>query len=287
LIAASILAARTRLPWVIDYQDLWSQNYLNAGRLCGNVGTLLERALVRRAALLVTLSHGLARRIKTTIGRDATVAYFGYLEDRDNPPSGRYCWPDGRKRLVYAGRLYEKHQTIGPFLAAARHALSDAPKLAEQLSIEFFGPDQEPLRRLIKTQGLDHLVRCNGLIPQADALAAERSASALLFLDWADPAAEGVLTGKLFEYLRSGLPIAFVGSGFETEASQIACRTGAALILQNSQAAKKFLQEWPASIPTVQLNEEFIGVLSCRRQAQLVITEIEERLMPRGGRAWA
>ena len=33
----------------------------------------------------------------------------------------------------------------------------------------------------------------------------------LIFLEWSDPSANGVLTGKLFEYLISGTPILAIG----------------------------------------------------------------------------
>src|SRR5690349_20202914 len=57
LIAGSILARRSGLPWVLDYQDLWSGNYANlGGARAGRIGTRFERALTKHATLVVTVS---------------------------------------------------------------------------------------------------------------------------------------------------------------------------------------------------------------------------------------
>lgn len=286
MISASILARRSGLTWVVDYQDLWSENYAHAGGFFGRrMEAPFERALVRHAAMLVTLSHGLARRLEKALGRKALVAYFGYLEETDNPPAPSWCWADGRMRLVYTGRVYERQQAIMPFLVGLSRALSADPSLADRLCVEFFGPDQAPLREMVATHRLGHVVHLGGRIPQADALAVQRSASALLFLDWIDPATEGVLTGKLFEYLRSRRPIIFVGSGFQTEASHLAGRTGAALEMQGPAQVECFLSKWPHSVPALARDEVFIDALSCRRQAGAVLAEIEARLFPKGAQA--
>ncbi len=102
--------------------------------------------------------------------------------------------------------------------------------------------------------------------------------SGLLFFDWADASAEGVLTGKLFEYLRNRKPIIFIGSGFETEASELARRSGAAIILQTEGEIEQFLLDWPASLPALSPDGAFISSLSCKRQAGLVISEISKKM---------
>ena len=113
----------------------------------------------------------------------------------------------------------------------------------------FDGPDQNLLQSLVEEHNVAAVVRLNGLLPQQEILTIERRAVGLLFFDWADASAEGVLTGKLFEYLRNRKPIIFIGSGFETEASELARRSGAAIILQTEGEIEQFLLDWPASLP--------------------------------------
>ncbi len=276
VIAASILGRKSNIPWVIDYQDLWSENYVQPrGALTRRISRFIERRVVRRATMLITVSHGLARRIEQALGRSALVAYFGYLEDDDDPPSSS-LHPDQELALVYAGRVYEGHQTAERFVRCLANVLARRP--GKDLLVDLYGPDQGGLARMVQARGVDAVVRLKGMVPQQRMLAIERQAAGLLFFDWTDPSAEGVLTGKLFEYLRNRRPIVFIGSGFETEASRLARRSGAAVILQTDEEIEEFLIHWPASVPAYSPDEEFISRLSCRRQAEIVISEVERRV---------
>lgn len=279
MIVASALARRLRLPWVADYHDLWSESYVTPRRdLCRKVSMAFERLVMRRASLLVAVSHGVAHRLEKTLGRPAVVAYFGYLSSRDNPPSPiRSLWLD-KLQLVYAGRVYERHQTVDVFFRSLAKVLARRPTLQGQLLVHFFGPDQPVLAKMAQACGVSSVIRLHGNVPQGEALAIEASAAALLFFDWKNPSEKGVLTGKFFEYLRSKRPIIFIGSGSETEASDLGRRTGAAIILQSAVEIERFFVEWP-SMPLVTRDEAVISQLSCHVQAQLLLSEVGRRLL--------
>src|SRR5262249_31426958 len=160
--------------------------------------------------------------------------------------------------LVYVGRVYERLQTATRFFRCLGKALARQPDLAERICVDFFGPEQAVLVEMAAPHGAAAATRMNGLVSSKDALAIGRSATALLFFDWMDPGAEGVLTGKLFEYLHNERPIVFIGSGRTTEAAEIAHRSGAAIILQTEEAIEQFLLDWPAGLPTLARDEAFI-----------------------------
>jgi glycosyltransferase involved in cell wall biosynthesis len=283
LIAGSILARKAALPWVLDYQDLWSGNYASRrGVHAGQVGTRLERVLTKHAAMVVTVSQGLAKRLERTLGREVLVVYFGYLEDRGDPPL-RPHRPDDQAHLVYVGRVYERLQTADRFFRCLGRALARRPDLADRLAVDFLGPEQSVLKDIATRHGAASVVHWHGLVAPENAVAAGRNATAQLFFDWTDPDAEGVLTGKLFEYLHNARPIAFIGSGQETEAAEVARRSGAAVILQTDETIEQFLEGWPASLPALARDKAFIAALSGSHQAQLLMGQIERRIF--GGRA--
>ncbi|MFO1059709.1 MAG: glycosyltransferase [Dongiaceae bacterium] len=281
LIAGSILARKTGLPWIVDYQDLWSGSYTSlTGARAGRIGPMLERYLTHHAAMIVTVSRGLARQLERTLGRDALVIYFGYLDGcRDLPPHPYRS--DGKAHIVYVGRVYERLQAAPRFFRCLGRALARQPGLAERLRVDFFGPEQSVLSEMAARHATTPVTHLHGFVAPAEALAAGRSASGLLFLDWTDPDAPGVLTGKLFEYLRNGRPIVFIGSGTDTEASELARRSGAAIVLQSEAAIEQFLLGWPEGLPAMARDEAFIAELSCRHQARLLMGEIERRIFGR------
>src|SRR5690606_1202632 len=80
------------------------------------------------------------------------------------------------------------------------------------LSVEFFGPYEPWLEKLIESYDLGEIVKLRGRVGRPEALSAQRSSDALILLESGDASANGVLTGKLFEYLLAGRPILSLGS---------------------------------------------------------------------------
>ena len=75
ILASAILQRKTNIPWVIDYHDLWSENYAQPRTALGRrLSHVFEQALVKRALMLVTVSHGLAKRLQKSFGVRACVA---------------------------------------------------------------------------------------------------------------------------------------------------------------------------------------------------------------------
>ena len=121
----------------------------------------------------------------------------------------------------------------------------------------------------------------HGVVPYRESLAAQRSAHALLFIDWMDPRAEGVLTGKLFEYLASGRPILCIGNRSDTEAARILeeCKAGE-IAIADEQIAKALeriaARDFPARPDTTRIRR-----YSREEQASALLERIEASLASR------
>ena len=66
--------------------------------------------------------------------------------------------------------------------------------------------------------GVDQYCEYAGFLPRPEALRMQRDADLLLFLEFESPGVEGILTGKLFEYLAAGPQIWSVGVGSKSSA---------------------------------------------------------------------
>ncbi|MSR53627.1 MAG: hypothetical protein EXS09_10120 [Gemmataceae bacterium] len=204
--------------WAIDFRDLWTENHLYGGLF---PITLWERHLERRALkladCLTTVSPGLAKRLKARSGKPVEVIYNGYdPEGFANLDPAPAFSADGKLRLVYTGTLYAAGQNADGICAAVA---------AEANATLVIASDQAALwHGLARKHGLGERFDFRGSVPRSEALRLQRDASALILLDWRD-SRQGVMTGKVFEYLLSPAPIWVVGGAMD---SPVACLVGEA-----------------------------------------------------------
>lgn len=210
--------------WIADYRDTWSNNYIYSGIFPFNrIERWLEHRLLKRADLVTTVSDPLADSFFTKFGcKNVQTIENGFDTDDVKDISHESIFPaDGKYRIVHTGSIYLGKRDPTPLFQAIQR-LQQAPMqrhLLDRLEILFVGPRQANLETLINEYGVANWVKLVGFVSREDALRMQRDAHALLFLAWNDPSVDGILTGKIFEYLFSKTPIIAVGAG-ELEASQ-------------------------------------------------------------------
>lgn len=221
------LQRRAGIPWVADYRDLWfAEMRVDQFRLSSWATGLIKRPRLRQALALSTVSEGLADRLGSFVGREALICYNGYMPSAMARDFAR-PWADERRHVVYTGRMFPGKRDPALFFQAVGLALRAQPDLADRLAIDLYGFDDPWIRQSAAACGAAPCVHSHGLVPHAESLAAQRHADLLLFLDWMEERAEGILTGKLFEYLASRRPILAVGKRTDTEAARIIAKARA------------------------------------------------------------
>ncbi len=284
LMVARTLGRRTRTPWVADFRDLWFRDMLlYRTRLAAWLAGPLNRWLVAPASVLVTVSRGLQERVSGYLGREVLVSYNGFF--RDEHPAARSLHSDGRRHIVYTGRLYPGKRDPEPLFRALNALRATMPDLARRLSVDFYGFDDPWLRTLIERHAVGDCVTLHGFVPYRDSIALQRAADALLFLDWMSASAEGVLTGKLFEYLGSARPILVVGPSPETEAARLVAAAGAGRALTTDAQLVDYLRGIVLCPRAADLPRTAVERFSRDRQAAELLENITRRLdRPAGGR---
>lgn len=211
------IARRTGAPWIADYRDLWLEEF-QVGRYKWTIRATdrLHRRMLKRAKLVSTVSEGLAAHFRRFVGCPVWVAYNGFV---DHPPAaGADPKPAEEPRhLVYTGTLFPGKRDPTSILAA----FASSERLRQRLRLDLYGPVEPWIERKVAEFGLTGVVQQHGTVPYPVSVEAQRRAAALLFVDWMDERAEGVVTSKLFEYLASGRPIMCVGVRSNTEAAGI------------------------------------------------------------------
>jgi glycosyltransferase involved in cell wall biosynthesis len=224
--------------WVADFRDLWTQNHIYCGLF---PFTLKERFEEKRclaeADLIVTVTDGLAAKLRARARRPVAVIYNGYDPTRQVAVSPAPFFPaDGLCRLVYVGTVHPQGQDPGLLLRALRRLQDHRDGLAQKLALVVAGWNGSLWLELARRHGVSGLVYDLGVLKHEEALRLQRDASALVLLDWRDPA-QGVLTSKLFEYLHATAPVLAVGGSKQSCVGQMLERTRRGFHLGSNVAA--------------------------------------------------
>ncbi len=263
--------------WVADYRDLWTENHIFHGLF---PFTLIEEHLERKvntsADMISTVSEPLAEQIRQKYGlNNVEVIENGFdYDDLANLPKEKY-WHDNIIRLVYTGSIYKEKRDPSPlFEAIQKLATSDKKGMLARLEVVFVGGGKANFDELIDIYHVSQWVKYNGFLPREDALRMQRDAHALIFLEFEAPNVDGILTGKLFEYLASGTQIIGVGVTDNSAPGKLIAESGHGINFgKDSDRIQDYLVNLLTTTekPAIQINKKFIERYTRKAQAEKLL----------------
>lgn len=219
--------------WVLDWRDLWVDNHIFSGLpLFKFYERHLERRFHELADLITTVSEPLADLIASKTNTPVTVIYNGFDSEDYDTLSKEPFFPDDRKiRIVYTGTIYPSKHDLTPLFSALQ-ALKFGGNLTESdLQVVFAGSNVASVRNIAQEYRVEDLCCFSGFLARNDALRMQRDCDVLLFLGFESPGMDGILTGKLFEYLFAARPIMAVGVTEENSAGALILKSGRGVAL--------------------------------------------------------
>jgi len=249
----SALARRLGLPWVAEFRDLWSDNTFDTKRFPLNyLDRAVEKAIVKRAAGLVTVSDLMADVLRERHGKHTRVVYSGFEE---GVPSERPTGPADFSRsrspleITFTGRFYAPGR-MPNWLIDALVALLDEGKLSpSEIRINIWSPNGDLFRRWIaqkyssRHQHLLSICRIQPMVPHENVHRLLENSDVLLGIGGLDRNGRGIVTSKLFEYLGTGRPILFLaveGSCIES----ILRETGAGQVAHSAAECRRAIEDY-------------------------------------------
>ncbi len=208
-IVARHLAAACGAPWVAELRDEWAGNPYGVQNW---LRTIIERRMERRtlhdATALVAVTRTTQRTLDQLHGKPVALSMNGYDPvDFDGLETVTPLDPD-KLTIVHAGSIYiGKRDPSSLFAATARLGA-----LASRVNLLFYGEQADSLASLARHYGVEASVTISPPITRREVLEIERRADVLLLCRWNDPAEDGIIPGKLFEYIGARRPILVIGS---------------------------------------------------------------------------
>jgi glycosyltransferase involved in cell wall biosynthesis len=269
-IAAAIKRSGMATRWAADFRDPWTASDLYPGLPLFRIfEAAMERRVFRDADVITTVGRVLADQWLKRFGRRPCAVFNGFSELEEDPSIDPEPKQPGTYRIVYTGALYAGKRDPEALLAAVAK-LQDLGEDIGRLEILFAGGHGDILLEQIARFGLEDTVRYLGNRSHTEALALQRSADALLFIESGKEEDRGNITGKIFEYIRSGRRVLSLGIREDSEAWGILSRTGTAILLGKNNSIEDQLNSIMREHP-VSGNNSGISEFSRRNQAEIFL----------------
>ncbi len=211
---AERVSDRMNIPLVLDYRDGWTQGCpFIKKHLLGNAYHLIEKRIVSKAALLITVSPGLkSSLIKSfNVASKIHVVTNGY-----NPSELELITPMdfGHPAIVYAGNLYPPKSNLTPIFAALKIIVDNKYDVPDNWRLHYFGEHSQLVSAEAARFDLMDRVIVHGNVPREQALRANKGSVASIVITTISTNLiedeKGIVTGKIFDLIGLGCRILLI-----------------------------------------------------------------------------
>lgn len=207
---AQKLHQKNNLKWIADFRDPWSNLYYNKDfnqlSFAKNKNIKLEKSVLKNADCILTVSNTLKKEFLKTAKR-VEVITNGF---DDEVVTKNIIRLDKKFTISYIGLLPKQSNPTVLFKVLEKLCLQDS-SFKNDLQINFIGDIVNDVKQDIQRFNLSENTRFLGYLPHHKAIEYQKKSQVLLLLIPNVLNNEGILTGKLFEYLTAKRPILAIG----------------------------------------------------------------------------
>ena len=251
LLIGYFLKKRTKKPLVVDFRDPWTINPYNKPltKFHAKIENWLERKVLTSADYVVTVSQPYKRRLieKYPFLKTKSEVIMNGFDPDDFKNLKRQ--PLQRKfRIVHTGSLYGL-RSPKYFLFALHKLIQEKPYLRKHVEVQFVGNYGKEAPIIVDKLGLNDLVQFVRYMPHEKCLELMVNSHILLLIVASEGLkTSGIVTGKLFEYLFSGIPVLALASKESIVANIVQSAKAGLVVSSNVEAIKdailEFYEQW-------------------------------------------
>lgn len=253
MFAGHALRKETGIPWIVDYRDLWFGDVLRewVPGWRKRLEFRMEQRLLREADVVITVSEpktAYMQRLHPDLKARWETLTNGYDTELYGDRARTKPFGDTIE-FVYTGRLFKNRRGHAFAEALGRINRTD-PQLAARVRVRILGGVEPVIRqrydRILADYGIAHLYDFAGDVTYAEAMDAQVNCDYLLLIVDTGETSDGVIPGKLFEYVAARRPIFALCDAGATQQIIERARLGKAMPAEDSAVCEATLREWLA-----------------------------------------
>lgn len=203
------------------------------------------RNIVKYADKLVCVSKGIADGITAEIPnmkKPVEIITNGY-DSEDVSENNVQVELDKQKiNFIYAGALYHGKRCVDMLANVLKELIAEGRIKLDSFAFHYAGSDFSELVDQLSQYGLESSAINHGFVSREESIALQKNGSALLLLTWNEKNYQGVVPGKLFEYMSiKTVPIIALVTGdvVNSEVAVMVRESGAGVACEESSPADK------------------------------------------------
>lgn len=210
LIALCLKKKFPQMKWVADFRDPWTEiSYHSSLMLTGfaqKKHKKLEREVLSQADLVISTSFTDREnfiRLGAKYALTITNGFDDYPVEREKPNTDKFI-------VTYSGVL-EQLRNPSPIWKAFSELVQEYPSLKNQLVLRFIGRVDEAILQELYQLGLTENIEQLGYLQHIKVVQKLYESHLLLLTNFTSDVGKGIIPGKLFEYISTGIPVLSFG----------------------------------------------------------------------------
>jgi len=196
-------------PCIIDYRDQWTGSYLGEYyfKWEKDLAKKIEKKCMDKASAVVTVTKKTGNYLREQYPENKNKIHLirNGFDETSFPKTHKRKKPN-KLILTYMGS-FNKIIDSNLIFEGLEKLFSLKPELREKIVLKYIGPSMiEKLKEKAKNIGLENFIS-TGYLPQKEALAELIASDLLILIGGSGDEDSWLVPGKLYQYLRTGLPI--------------------------------------------------------------------------------
>ncbi|NNF06996.1 MAG: glycosyltransferase [Candidatus Eisenbacteria bacterium] len=244
------IGRRAGIPWVPEFRDPWS-GFLSAPDrpfLSERLEHRMERGVYRDAPRIAIAWRGIAKDLQAKYPEE-DVSKFALIENGFDPADLDHAGATANKKftIVYTGSMYGVRNP-DTFLKAVAQLRTEQKIDPESVCLRFVGRFGDEVHAMFARPEVADMVEVVPYLPHSESIAQAKGAHALLLVVDDYRGAEGIVPGKVFEYIGCERPVLALAP--EGAVAEIVRRTHAGEVLGQhdikgtAEAVHRLFEEW-------------------------------------------